>query len=731
MKDIIKALSLFSLLVILAKCNKDPVSPPTYNDQGNIGKDGGIVKTEDGAIVEIPSGALNTSITISISNVTMGDTVANNGCRIYKLEPDGLSFSDSIIITLPIDDTYTNLFGATENYGVSILVYQDSEWVKLLTKVDLNNKTAQAKTTHFSYYSIDSPSQYSDYYFNNKNIGVAWDVPYYMQTGYTCGYYSLSMLTKYAGYQYKAPFFLSLMDEGDAQDKGFLGLFGGVGLAEADLTKLDTRLSQIGIKTEIAKPPWANVYNLMGYILEKLLCGYPVFVGSEDLRHAFVVTGNNSTGFFINDPGGIFLAEANQILPDNYPSEKCVNVHVTYEQFHECLKGIYSDFTIVIKSFESASKVGLTMNFHESSIDVVSVDQSGYRDPVGALDISGIYKPGGYKIVNSSSLDAGFDGRNFLIIAPRFANSNLNQDVKALVYCKIDEQNVPLSPLIRNSSSPQPITIPLGTSLYTNVIFGPQLSNLSKGNHAISLELRSEDSLVIYDSWNFEINIANEYMENNAITDIDGNVYNTVTIGSQTWMAENLKTTKYCNGDLIGTTNTATFDISGETSPKYQWAYDGIESNVNIYGRLYTWYTVTDSRKICPTGWRVPTDGDWIIMQNYLIANGYNYDGTTIGNKIAKSLSATNSWISSNITGAPGNTDYPSYRNVTGFTALPGGFRGDGIYYLKGSFCIWWSSAEDISPTGGWSLAIGDVCDASGGYAKKSYGLSVRCLKDN
>ena len=67
-------------------------------------------------------------------------------------------------------------------------------------------------------------------------------------------------------------------------------------------------------------------------------------------------------------------------------------------------------------------------------------------------------------------------------------------------------------------------------------------------------------------------------------------------------MVENLKTTKYLNGDLIGTTAPDTLDISGESTPKYQWAYEGNESNVMAYGRLYTWYAATDSRGICPTG---------------------------------------------------------------------------------------------------------------------------------
>lgn len=87
------------------------------------------------------------------------------------------------------------------------------------------------------------------------------------------------------------------------------------------------------------------------------------------------------------------------------------------------------------------------------------------------------------------------------------------------------------------------------------------------------------------------------------VTDIDGNVYHTVTIGTQVWMVENLKVTKYRNGDLIGTTTPATLDISGEAEPKYQWVYDGKESNVSTYGRLYTWYAITDNRNVCPKGW--------------------------------------------------------------------------------------------------------------------------------
>ena len=102
------------------------------------------------------------------------------------------------------------------------------------------------------------------------------------------------------------------------------------------------------------------------------------------------------------------------------------------------------------------------------------------------------------------------------------------------------------------------------------------------------------------------------------IKDIDGNTYKTVKIGKQHWMAENLKTTRYQNGDLIGTTTSLAIDISNESNPKYQWAYEGNESFVESYGRLYTWYAATDERNVCPKTWHIPSDEEWSILTSYL-----------------------------------------------------------------------------------------------------------------
>ena len=199
-----------------------------------------------------------------------------------------------------------------------------------------------------------------------------------------------------------------------------------------------------------------------------------------------------------------------------------------------------------------------------------------------------------------------------------------------------------------------------------------------------------------------------------AIKDIDGNGYNSVTIGTQVWMAENLKTTKYRNGDLIGTTSPVTKDISNESTPKYQWAYDDDKSNVAKYGRLYTYYAVTDSRNICPTGWHVPTDSEWSTLTTYLGGE------SVAGGKLREA--GTTHWIKPN-SGAT---------NESGFTALPGGYyNNSGKFIFVSGYGYWWSSTE-ISP----ASAFGRVLSFDYNYVLKSYsnsrdGYSVRCLRDS
>ena len=189
----------------------------------------------------------------------------------------------------------------------------------------------------------------------------------------------------------------------------------------------------------------------------------------------------------------------------------------------------------------------------------------------------------------------------------------------------------------------------------------------------------------------------------------DGKIYQTVTIGNQEWMAENL----------------AYVPSSGN-----YWAYDNDNSNVETYGYLYDWETAL---VVCPAGWHLPSDDEWTELENYLANNGYNYDGTTGGgrDKIAKAMGSTSGWGSSTNSGVIGNTDYDEYRNKSGFTALPGGYRTtDGYFSSIGYDGRWWSATE-FSSDHAWSRAVDyDYGIVGRVFSYKEAGFSVRCLRD-
>lgn len=198
------------------------------------------------------------------------------------------------------------------------------------------------------------------------------------------------------------------------------------------------------------------------------------------------------------------------------------------------------------------------------------------------------------------------------------------------------------------------------------------------------------------------------------INDYENNVYETVRIGTQLWMAQNLGTTHYLNGDIIGTTNPPTLDISNVTSPEFQWSYGGIDANAIIYGKLYTWYTISDSRKVCPAGWHIPTDSDWATLESAL--GGYIIAGSEL-------KEAGNShWVS------PYNLDAT---NESCFKALPGGYRNvSGGFSFLGNYGYWWSATEgDVSNSWARSLFVQSGQITRTAFLKMN-GASVRCIKD-
>ena len=197
------------------------------------------------------------------------------------------------------------------------------------------------------------------------------------------------------------------------------------------------------------------------------------------------------------------------------------------------------------------------------------------------------------------------------------------------------------------------------------------------------------------------------------ITDIDGNVYHTVTIGTQVWMVENLKTTKYRNGDPIPNV-TAGASWVALTTGAYCWYNNDVATYKANYGALYNWYAVGDSRNIAPAGWHVPTDAEWTILTDYL-------GGTFIsGGKLKES--GILRWATPN-TGAT---------NETNFTALPGGRRlnSDGIFYGAGGYSYWWSSSENDASRVWHRILYYYGADTNRGHDLKQNGYSVRCVKN-
>ena len=209
----------------------------------------------------------------------------------------------------------------------------------------------------------------------------------------------------------------------------------------------------------------------------------------------------------------------------------------------------------------------------------------------------------------------------------------------------------------------------------------------------------------------YGIEIAFTTGQSTTITDIEGNTYNTVTIGTQEWMAENLKTTKYNDGTAITlvTDGTSWGNLSTEA-----YCYSDQAAYVDTYGALYNWYSV-DTGKLCPASWHVPSDEEWTTLVTYL-------GGKSVAGGKMKETGTTH-WNSPN-SGAT---------NESGFTGLPGGMRYiDGDFYGIAYHGYWWSSTEDGDGTYDawlWKLRYDYVRAFRYDYDMKE-GYSIRCVRD-
>lgn len=213
-------------------------------------------------------------------------------------------------------------------------------------------------------------------------------------------------------------------------------------------------------------------------------------------------------------------------------------------------------------------------------------------------------------------------------------------------------------------------------------------------------------------------NVHNPSVGYGTMTDQENNTYLTTRIGAQTWMAENLKTSIYRNGNPIpNVTDRSQWQSLDSGAYCY---YNNESSNDCPYGKLYNWYVVNDTRNICPNGWHVPTESDWVILENYI-------GGFSAGGKLRST--GTQYWLSSN-SGAT---------NESGYSGLPGGYRVNAgstsnpslDFFNLGNNGIWWSS----TPVGLYNAKSRGVANNNGnllfeGGGAKNAGYSIRCIKD-
>ena len=214
--------------------------------------------------------------------------------------------------------------------------------------------------------------------------------------------------------------------------------------------------------------------------------------------------------------------------------------------------------------------------------------------------------------------------------------------------------------------------------------------------------------------------------EHRTVTDIDGNAYSTVVIGDQEWMAENLKVTHYRDGTAIPNVTDNALWVA-LTTGAFCISNNNASNEVDTYGALYNWYATVDSRNIAPTGWHVPTDDEWKELEMSLGMSQVEADtedghrGTNEASKLAGNAALWDNGVLEN------DSEFGS----SGFTALPGGFRnGDYNYYSMGYRAFFWSATDNNGLEAWYRDLSSSKSELIRNYGYKSFGLSVRCVKD-
>jgi uncharacterized protein (TIGR02145 family) len=213
-----------------------------------------------------------------------------------------------------------------------------------------------------------------------------------------------------------------------------------------------------------------------------------------------------------------------------------------------------------------------------------------------------------------------------------------------------------------------------------------------------------------------------------SVVDYDGNTYDTLRIGTQTWLAQNLRVTHYRNGDVIPMLADQNQWLGANEGA---WCnYNNSSTNSKDNGRLYNYNVIADQRDIAPEGWHVATNKDWYTLQKYLIKNGYGVNQDTTTNKIAICLASNTGWYSFSGVGYVGNN--LTQNNKTKFGAIPVGARDiNGNFTSEGSISDFWMSLAEVDSLYRNCVYLKYDRDSLTftTYGSQT-GLSIRCVKD-
>lgn len=285
-----------------------------------------------------------------------------------------------------------------------------------------------------------------------------------------------------------------------------------------------------------------------------------------------------------------------------------------------------------------------------------------------------------------------------------------------------------------HASNKVTLSIPGGVALTNSASTTPSfymlINPIDLSNKIITISITANDTVRVItykNGVNFERGKKYTLQQEITVTDVEGYIYNTVTIGTQTWMAENLRTTKYNDGTAItNVTDNTVWKTS--TAGAYCW-YSNNKATYKTYGALYNWFAVDNNastkvasnggKNIAPPGWHVPTTDEWTTLTTYIGEN-------------AKRLASTSGWTTSATPSAVGYNQATT-NNGSGFSALPGGHREEyyGDFYNMGSSTEWWASTPSVDPVNAWKRL---VMNNSGAIPSQAWynvmGYSVRCVKD-